>query len=399
MNKPTVSRRIASVAASPMRRFAPLIAAAEAAGVEVMKLNIGDPDFAAPDLFFRTLHGYDGPTVPYAPATGRPEIVAAWIRYYRRLGVRLEAANILPTTGGAEAILMSLLTVADPGDEIIVFEPLFTCFKAGAKAYNIRLTPISLAQEGGFALPPDSAIKKKITARTRAIVVINPDNPTGKLWPQAEIDRLVRLAVRHGLFLISDETYREIVFRGRPTTILKNRLARENAIVIDSLSKRFSVPGARAGALVSHRADIIAQATKLAMIRAASPTIEQLACAPLLDDSARLIRGLANEYRHRRDAVIKELKRWPAVGYHIPGGAFYLVLKLPVNGEDFVSFMLNDFRHQNRTVALTPLASFYLTPSLGHDQVRFALVKPPRELRAAVRLIGLGLAAYAAKRR
>lgn len=376
-----------------MRKFAPLIRAAEQSGTTVIKLNIGDPDLPVPRAFLRTVAAQtDRVTLPYAPSTGLPEHVAAWLKYYRGLGVSLETNQVLPTTGGAEAIQMSLLAVADPGDEVLVFEPLYSGFKSAAGMFNIRFVPVPLRLVTDFALPPNREIVRLITPKTRAVVVINPDNPTGKLWRRAELDRLVALTVKHNLFLISDETYREIVFRGRPTTMLRDRRARERLIVVDSLSKRFSMPGARLGAVVSRHPGAMKAATKFAMARLSSPTLEQLGSVPLLAAAGRHTRNIAAEYRRRRDAVTEELAKLPGVSWHEPGGAFYIVIRLPVaDSEQFVRFLIGRFRSHGETVMVTPMADFYMTPGAGRDEIRLAFVRPPAVLRRAVRLVGQAL--------
>ena len=378
-----------------MRKFAPLIRQAESEGVQVIKLHIGDPDLAPPARFLREIRAYKAKTLPYAPSSGIPAHVEAWIAYYREYGVKLRPEHIVPTTGGAEAIQMALMAVADPDDEILVFEPLYSGFKAAAGMYNIRLVPVPLRLGDGFALPSRQVIESKITSRTKAIVVINPDNPTGKLWSKAELRQIIDIAVERNLFIISDETYREICFSGKPGCMLQFADARDRIIVVDSLSKRFSAPGARIGCLASFNEDVMRGVLKFAMARLSSPTLEQLGFIPLLRSAATFTPGVVAEYKRRRDAVVAEMTRIPGVTFHKPGGAFYLVAALPVDSsESFVTFMLKEFRSRGKTVMVTPIADFYMSKGAGRNEIRVAMVKPAPALRAAVRLLAEGLAAY-----
>lgn len=395
--KPRISRRAEQVIASPMRKFAPLIRQAEADGAEIIKLHIGDPDLAVPPELLKAIKEYKGKTLPYAPSSGIPSHVEAWVKYYAGFGVVLKPENVIPTTGGAEAIQMALMAVADPDDEIIVFEPLYSGFKAGAGMYNIRLVPVPLRLENGFALPDREVIMSKITSRTKAIVVINPDNPTGKLWSKKELEQIIAIAIEKNLFIISDETYREICFTGKPSCMLAFSKAKDRIVLVDSLSKRFSAPGARIGCIASYNEELMGAALKFAMARLSSPTLEQLGFIPLLRNPKKFTKNIVAEYRRRRDAVTAELKKIHGVTFHEPGGAFYLVAALPVDSsEKFVTFMLKTFRSGGKTVMITPIADFYMTKGAGRNEIRIALVRTPAVLRASVRLIALGLKAYKA---
>lgn len=359
------------------------------------KLHIGDPDLEPPPAFLRAIRSSYGPTIPYAPSAGLPDLIAAWTRYYARLGVSITPSDIVTTAGCAEAIHMALMAVADPGDEVIVFEPLYTGFKVSAQMHGVTLVPVDLSIADGFRLPPIAEIERRITAKTKAIVVINPDNPTGKAWSWAELERIIALAERENLFVIADETYREIVFGASPLTALRMRPSGSHVIVVDSLSKRFSVPGARLGCVASFNGAVMDAVLKFAMARLSAPTLEQLAAIPLLDDPAGYTEEIAAEYRNRRDAVVAALRKIDGVVASKPAGAFYVVAKLPIDDADrFVRFMLTSFSVNGATASVTPMADFYVTPGKGRDEVRIALVRPAAVLKEAIAVLAAGLNAY-----
>jgi aspartate aminotransferase len=311
------------------------------------------------------------------------------------MGIKLAAANIVPTMGAAEAIHMSMLAVADPGDEVIVFEPLYTGFKASAGMHGVKLVPVTLDFNKNFLLKDAARIEEKITSRTKAILVINPDNPTGKIWKKKELEMIVAIAEKHNLFVISDETYREIVFHGKPSSMLKMNAARERIIVLDSLSKRFSVPGARIGCVSSFNMEIMAVVLKFAMARLSVATIEQLAVIPLLKNPEQYTKRIVQEYKKRADIVVAALKTMPGVRCAKPDGAFYVVASLPVDdAEHFVRFLINDFRKNNTSLTVTPITDFYMSPGLGKNQIRIALVRDAKSLAKAMALLSTALKEY-----
>ncbi|HTK04402.1 MAG TPA: pyridoxal phosphate-dependent aminotransferase [Candidatus Eisenbacteria bacterium] len=393
-----VSERAKNVIASPIRKYAPLINAAEAAGAKVIKLHIGDPDLDAPTRMLSALRLYGSKTLPYAPSSGLPAHVAAWQTYYKKLGVIIAPANFVPTSGCAEAIQLAMMAVTDPGDDLLCFEPLYTGFKAAARMFGVNLVPVPLSIDDGFRMPSAEEIERRVTPKTRGIIVINPDNPTGKVWKKAELEAVLGVAERKGLFVISDETYREIVFAGKPSTMLSFKKYRDRVIVVDSLSKRFSVPGARMGAVVSFNADVMGGVLKFAMARLSTPTLEQLAVIPLLRSPEAYVKKAVAAYKERRDAAFAALKRIPGVVAAKPDGAFYIVARLPVDDADaFVRFLINDFRRDGKTVSVTPIKDFYATPGRGLDEVRIALVRPPKTLREGMALLGAALSDYKKK--
>jgi aspartate aminotransferase len=395
MEKLSVSRRGQNVIASPIRKFLPLMQAAEAKGVKVFKLNVGDPDLTPPSQFLQTIKKYNAPTLGYAPSPGIKAHMLAWQTYYKQFGVNLQPNQMLPTVGCAEAIMLAMQAVADFGDEIIVFEPLYTSYKSFAVMAGIKLMPITLSIEKNFAMPPIPIIEKKITGRTKAIVIINPDNPTGKLWSQSELKALVKLAKKHKLFIISDETYREIRFSGKPYCLLQDKSARQNVILTDSVSKRFSMPGARIGCVSSFNPEVMAAILKFAQARLSAGTLEQLGLVPLLSNSAPYVNKVVVEYKRRQKVVAEGLKQIKGAVYKPAQGAFYQAVKLPINdSEEFVKFMVGKFRFKGKTVMVTPMKDFYITSGKGRQEIRIACVLNIKDLKEAMDVLGRGVEAY-----
>ena len=287
------------------------------------------------------------------------------------------------------------MTVANPGDEILVFEPIYTSYKGFATMTDVKLVPITLKVENNFALPAEKEVEKKITKKTKAIVVINPNNPTGTALNEKELKIIIKIARKHNLFIISDETYREIVFENKPTSLLKFPQVRKNLIVVDSTSKRFSIPGARIGCLASYNKDILWSVLKLAMIRLSVPTLEQYGLIPLLENAKPYTKKITAEYKKRRDIIYEGLKNIPGVSCQKPQGAFYLIAKLPTkNSEDFIKWLLTKFSFQGKTILLTPAAEFYVTKGLGKNEIRIAYVLNTRKLKLAMIILKKALEKY-----
>jgi len=395
---PKVSKRADNVIASPIRKFLPLMLKAEQKGIKIFKTNVGDPDIMMPPILLQTIRKYSGKNLGYAPSPGIKEHTLAWVKYFSDLGIKLRPENIIPTVGGAEAILLAMIAVADINEEILVFEPLYTNYKGIAAMTNIKLVPVTLRVENNFALPPENEIIKKITKKTRAIVLINPNNPTGTAWTKKELETLTRIANKYNLFIISDETYREIVFEGHPTSLLKFSKARDKVIVVDSVSKRFSCPGARIGCVVSYNKDLMWAILKFAMVRLSVPSLEQLGLIPLLRNSKPYTKKITAEYKRRRNVVFEAFKKMPGVVCQQPQGAFYIIAKLPVkNAEDFVKFLLTKFRYKGKTIMVTPAEDFYVTKGLGKNEIRIAYVLNTQALKEAMITLRKGLEAYQKK--
>ena len=395
MLKLEVSKRAQDVIASPIRKFFPLIQAAEKAGKHIFKLNVGDPDLEPPKRFFDVIKHYSQTTLSYAPSPGIAKHTAAWLKYYKQFGVNLEMQNVIPTVGCAEGIMLALQAVADPGDEVIVFEPVYASYKSFSVIAGIKLVPVLLPIEKNFALPAKAVIERKISKRTKAIVVVNPDNPTGKLWSEKELSTVIQLAKKHNLFVISDETYREIRFDGKkPVCLLARKNARNNVIVCDSVSKRFSMPGARIGCVASFNKQIMESILKFAQARLSAGTLEQLGTVPLLENSRGYTSKITKEYKKRRDVVSVGLAKMPAV-YKAAQGAFYQAVGLPVkDAEDFVKFLIGKFVYKGKTVMVTPMEDFYITPGRGKNEIRIAYVLNVNDLKEAMEILKRGLEAY-----
>lgn len=392
MKKLEVSNRAQNVIASPIRKFLPLMQEAQKQGKHIFKLNVGDPDLEPPKAFFDVVKKYAEPTLGYAPSPGITQHTEAWQQYYKQWGVDLPMSGIIPTVGCAEAIMLAILAVADPGDEVVVFEPLYTSYKSFSVMSGIKLKPVLLPIEKNFAMPAAKEIEKKISKKTKAIVVINPDNPTGKLWSDAELNTVIKLAKKHNLFIISDETYREIRFDGKkPVCLLTKTSAHQNIIVCDSVSKRFSMPGARIGCVASFNKEVMQSILKFAQSRLSAGTLEQLGTVPLLKNSAPYVNKITKEYKARQKVVADGLSKMPVV-YKSAQGAFYQAVGLPVkNAEDFVKFMISEFNYKGKTVMVTPMQDFYITPGRGRNEIRIAYVLNTKDLAEAMDVLRRGL--------
>jgi aspartate aminotransferase len=400
MNKLQASKRANSVIASPIRKFLPFVYELEAKGIHVYKLNVGDPDLPVPSAFFRVVKGYKDKNLHYAPSPGIPEHLDAWIKYYRKFGLKLKRENILPTVGGAEAILLALNALTDPGDEIIMFEPHYASYKGLGAMAGVKLVPVSLDIKNNFAVPDASTIEAKVSKKTKVIVVVNPDNPTGKVWSDAEFRSVMQVAKKYNLFVLSDETYREIRFQGRPNTFLAFPGARERVVLVDSLSKRFSGPGIRIGSIVTYNQEVMQGVLKFAMSRLSAPTLGQLGTIPLLDNSKKLTDKVRAEYKRRRDVVYKSMSQMPGVKCHEPQGAFYMVAELPVkSSEDFIKFLVSGWHYQGHTVLMAPMADFYITKGRGLREIRIAYVINTRELKESMKVLAKALEDYKSRKK
>ena len=374
--------------------------ATEAKGTHVFKINVGDPDLEPDARFLETVKKYNEPTIGYAPSPGIVEHMKAWQKYYQQWGVDLELKNMLPTVGCAEAIMLAILAVADPGDELIVFEPLYTSYKSFSVMSGIKLNAVTLPIEKNFALPAEAEIESKITRNTKAIVVINPDNPTGKLWSEAELDTIIKLAKKHNLFIISDETYREIRFDGKqPVCLLTRQDARDHVILCDSVSKRFSMPGARIGCIASFNEEVMSTILKFAQSRLSAGTLEQYGLIPLLSDSKPYVSKAVQEYQARAKVVAEGLAKIGGAVFKPSMGAFYQAVELPIDdSEEFVKFMIGEFEYNGKTVMVTPMKDFYITPGMGTKQIRIAYVLNTADLAEAMDVLRRGVEAYNEKR-
>jgi aspartate aminotransferase len=393
----SISKRAVSTQFSPIRKLKPLADEALKRGKKIYNLNIGQPDIPTPKAFLEGLK--ETPEVlAYSPSQGLDEAVEALRSYYEDQGIPLERDQLVITTGGSEAILFAVLAATDPGDEILVPEPFYTNYNSYATMAAVELVPIETRAETGFHLPKRSEIEAKITARTKAILICNPNNPTGTVYTHDELQMLCDLALEHDLFLISDEVYREFVYDGlKHTSVLQLEGLERHAILVDSISKRFSACGARIGAIASRNPDVMEAALKFAQARLSPPTAEQLGLIRLLSSSdyRHNLQQMISEFEGRRDAILEDLQQIPGVVYRKPQGAFYLIVELPVDdAERFCSWLIKDFDLDGETVLLAPAADFYKTPGRGLGEVRIAYVLGVEKLRGAMQILRAGLEAY-----
>jgi aspartate aminotransferase len=390
------SARAREALPSPIRKLTPLADRARAEGVRIYHLNIGQPDLSMPDALAAGIREYDSLLLPYAPSQGIPETIDAWRQYYAQYDIPVEYDDLLVTTGGSEALLFTMLAVADPGDEIIVFEPSYPNYFGFARMGDIRIVPVTLSSENGYHLHSVEEIEAKITPRTRAIIVTSPGNPTGTVFSYDELRQISDLVQRRGLFLISDETYREIVFDGdRTMSALKIPETLQQTIVVDSVSKRFSATGARIGCIASKHQGVMSGVLRFAQARLSAPTVEQRAVVPLLQNPRPITDPLAETYRRRCDVVYDALRQVPGAQARRPEGAFYLFAGLPVDdGESFARWLLTDFRLDGETLMIAPGDGFYTTPGLGRQEVRIAFVLEETALARAMSILREALDAY-----
>jgi aspartate aminotransferase len=390
------SARAREALPSPIRKLTPLAEGAKAKGIKVYHLNIGQPDLTAPDALMEGIREFGSDLLPYAPSQGLPETVDAWRTYYAALGIEFERNELLVTVGGSEALFFAMMAVADPGDEIITFEPSYANYFGFAGMTSVNIVPVTLAALDGYHLPAASEIEAKITPRTRALLFTTPGNPTGTVFSYAELEMLSAIAARHDLFLIADETYREIVFEGdRTMSMMKVTGTVDRTVVVDSVSKRFSATGARIGCIASRHRGVMEGVLRFAQARLAAPTVEQRALVPLLRDSGTYTDTLAEVYRRRRDVVYGELMKIPGVQVSKPEGAFYVFAVLPIDdGERFASWLLSDFQLDGETLMIAPGDGFYFTPGLGQREVRFAYVLQEQDLTRAMTILREALRVY-----
>jgi len=393
---PTVSRRARSVPASPIRKLTPYADAARARGISVLQLNIGQPDFPTPSAILQAVHTFPRSVLAYAPSPGIPEARAAWTTYYQAQGLEAPEDEILVTIGGSEAIQFAIASVADPGDNILVFEPTYTNYCGFAAGTSVELKPIPLDAGNGYALPAMEVVARAIDPRTRALLLCNPNNPTGSVYDASVMNDFIDLAERHGLFLIVDEVYREFVYDGRSyASVLALAPRSPHVIMVDSVSKRFNACGARVGCLTTANQEVFQGAMRLAQARLSAPTVEQLAVIPLLVDPHPYTGPLVVDYQGRRDAVMRHLRDIPGSRYSEPQGAFYMVVRLPIDdSEAFARWLLESFSDQGETVFVAPMPGFYISGGKGQDEVRLAFVLEEAKLARAAELLRLGVERY-----
>lgn len=370
---------------------------AKARGIKVYHLNIGQPDIETPAEMMDAYRNVDIKVLSYGPSQGLKEYIDALVPYYSRVGIDVRAQDILVTTGGSEAIMFALDTVADAGDEVIVPEPFYTNYAGFASTASVKLVPVTCLAETGFALPPKAEFERVITSRTRAIIYSNPGNPTGAVFTRPELEMLADLCAERGLYLIGDEAYREFIYDDdtEHTSVLNLAGIEDRAILVDSVSKRYSACGARIGCVISRNAELMAAVLKFGQARLCPPTIDQLAALAAVKVPDSYFAEVRREYQSRRDLVCDAIAKIPGAVCRKPGGAFYVMPKLPIrDGEEFAIFMLEEFQLDNETVMVAPAEGFYGTPGMGKDEVRIAYVLNCDDLARAMKILAAGVEAF-----
>ena len=390
-----ISNRVKSLISSPIRKLTPYADATRASGKKIYALNIGQPDIETPHEFMDAIRSFEQKVIAYGPSKGNPNLIAAISKYYKDWNMDYEAKDIYITNGGSEALLFSLSATCDPGDELIVFEPYYPNYSMFATELGIKVVPISLNADNGYRLPPEEEIEKAVTSRTRAILVTNPSNPTGAVYTKEEMERLARISLKHDLALLSDEVYREFVYDGAYVSFGTMPALKENLILIDSVSKRYSACGARVGCVICKNPVFQANMLKCCQSRLCSPTLEQVGAAALYTTPKSVLEAVKAEYIKRRDTIEAELAKLPGVKASTPQGAFYVMVTFPVDdSEKFAIWLLEHFDIDGETVMFAPGNGFYQDPEKGKKGARLAYVLNCDNIKKAIHILGEGLKAY-----
>lgn len=392
----SISDRAKRIPASPIRKLVPFANAAKAKGLHVYHLNIGQPDIETPEQMWERIRNYDQKVLAYGESAGLIEFRRALVPYYEHYGINVTPDEMIITTGGSEALMFAMMIVTSPGDEVIIPEPFYANYNGFASYAGISVVPVTAKAENGFRLPGKADFTSKIGPRTKAILLCNPGNPTGVVYTEEELRTIAELALEHGLFVISDEVYREFVYDGAQfRSILTIPGIEQHAILADSISKRFSACGARIGCLISKNKDVMSAALRFGQARLCPPTLEQVGAIGALQVPESYYQEVLVEYQKRRDIVVEGLTKIEGAVFDVPKGAFYVVAKLPIDSsEEFAQFMLTDFSMDGATTMVAPAAGFYGTPGLGADEIRIAYVLNSDDLRMAMNILAAGVKAY-----
>ncbi|GAL74463.1 aspartate aminotransferase [Nonlabens ulvanivorans] len=393
---PAISHKGAKMPSSPVRKLVPFAEAAKKRGIHIYPLNIGQPDIKTPNQAIQAVKDTDMEILAYSHSAGNESYRTKLVAHYNKIEMGLTIDDVIVSTGGSEALLFTMGSICDYGDEVIIPEPFYANYNGFATASGVTVKPISTKIENNFALPSISDFEKLITDNTKAILICNPGNPTGYLYTQDEMNQLAALVKKHDLFLVADEVYREFAYDGREHLSVMNIPGLEkHAIMIDSVSKRYSMCGARIGCMVSKNKEVMATAMKFAQARLSPPTFAQIAAEAALDTPQAYFNEVIGEYIERRDILIAGLKNIQGVEVANPGGAFYCVAQLPVEDTDaFAQWMLESFQLDNETIMVAPAAGFYSTPGVGKNQIRIAYVLEKESLIKAVQILAEALKVY-----
>ena len=393
---PKISAKGLSMPESPIRKLVPFAENAKKRGTQVIHLNIGQPDISTPEIALKAIRNFEPNVIAYSHSAGNQSYREGLAHYYQNVGINVDHTQILVTTGGSEAISIALNTIMDKGDEIIIPEPFYANYNGFSTAADITVKPITSSIDNGFALPPISEFEKLITPNTKAILICNPGNPTGYLYTKDELNALKKIVLKHDLFLIADEVYREFTYDGKKhISILEIDELNQNTILIDSVSKRYSMCGARVGCIVTKNNEVLETALKFAQARLSPPSLGQVAGEAALNTPKNYFSEVVNEYVNRRDLLIEGLNKIDGIICPKPSGAFYCIAQLPVDDADkFARWLLEEFSWNNKTVMVAPAQGFYSTSEIGKQQIRIAYVLNQVELRNAITIIKEGLKIY-----
>ena len=382
---------------SPIRKLAPYAEIAKKKGLKVYHLNIGQPDIKSPKLAIKAIKNINLDIIEYGPSAGYESYRKKLAQFYIKQNVSVDFEDIMITTGGSEALLFALGSIMDPGDEVIIPEPFYANYSAFSEESSAKVVPVISNIEGGFKLPTIEEFEKAITPKSKAILICNPNNPTGYLYSESEINQLGELVRKHDLFLIADEVYREFIYdnRDKHFSVMNLKGIEQNVIMIDSVSKRYSMCGARIGCMITKNKSVIAAAMKFAQARLCPPTIEQIACEAAIDTPQSYFDEVISEYKERRNTLITELNKIEGVVVTSPKAAFYCIAQLPVDNTDaFAQWLLESYDLDGETVMVAPAAGFYSTPNVGLNQVRIAYVLKKEDLIRAVQILKLAIQTY-----
>ena len=396
---PKIAQKAIDMPASPIRKLVPYADAAKKKGKIVYHLNIGQPDIETPEVALHAIKNFDQKVIEYTHSAGLESYRNGLSAFYQRTGLPVNPEDIIITTGGSEALIFGLMTTCNPGDEVIIPEPFYANYNGFAVTAGLTVVPVASSIESGFALPPVEEFEKKITSKTRAILICNPGNPTGYLYTKEELEKLRDIVKKHDLFLFADEVYREFCYDGAvPFSTMNLEGIENNVIMIDSVSKRYSMCGARIGALISKNHEVISAALKFGQARLSPPTIDQIAAEAALNTPQSYFDNVVEEYVTRRNIMVDGLNSIPGVFCPKPSGAFYCVAKFPVDdAEKFCQWLLEEFEYEGATVMMAPANGFYSTKGSGIQEARIAYVLNQDSLHKAVRVLEEALKVYPGK--